>query len=120
MAKAKNGTSRSLSFLYWGWIRHIAIEEGAAIPQSGVSVDSLSEADAKKLASAIRTRAEKIRRGLAPRDASGFVQQTDDSVFPATDGKDVGTLSAEFDDPDDMDETADFFESSGGVKLRYS
>jgi hypothetical protein len=119
-AEAKNGGSCSLSYLYWGWIRHIAKEEGVVVPQSGSATDSLSEDQAKKLASVLRAKAEKIREGLAPRDATSYVQQTDKEWFPPTvEGEDVGTLRADFDNPDEMDETAKFFESSGGVTLRY-
>ena len=108
-----------MSYLYWSWIRHIATEEGLTLPQSGSSTDSLSEDDAKKLASVIRTRADKIRKGLAPRDATLYVQQVDKQWFPPAAGEEVEALSADFDDPDDMDETAKFFDSSGGVTLRY-
>jgi len=90
------------------------------LPQSGSTTDSLTEEEAKKLASALRERAEKIRKGLAPRDATSYVQEVDKQWFPSeVGGEGPGTLSAEFDDPDGMDETADFFESSGGVSLRY-
>jgi hypothetical protein len=119
-AEAKNGGSRTLSYLYWSWIRHIADEEGVAIPQSGEKTDSLGEGEAKKLAFALKSRADKIRKGLAPRDANSFVQQIDKQLFPTkAEGNDVGVVSADFDDPDDMDETAEFLESSGGVTLRY-
>jgi hypothetical protein len=90
------------------------------LPQSGSATDSLTEEEAKRLASALRAKAEKIRKGLAVRDATSYVQQIDKQWFPTADkGKDAGTLGANFDDPDDMDETAKFFESSGGVTLRY-
>ena len=118
-AEAKKGGSRELSYLYWSWIRHVATEEGLTLPQSGSSTDSFSEDNAKKLASVIRARAEKIRKGLAPRDATTYVQQVDKQWFPPAAGEDLGTLRADFDDPDSMDETAVFFESSGGVTLRY-
>lgn len=119
-AKTRNGNSRSLSYLYWSWIRHVATEAGLTLPQSGSTTDSLTEEEAKKLASALRERAEKIRKGLAPRDATSYVQEVDKQWFPSeVGGEGPGTLSAEFDDPDGMDETADFFESSGGVSLRY-
>ena len=118
--KARNGDSRSLSFLYWGWIRHVADEEGLSLPQSGSSSDSLDEEQTRRLASAIRTRAEKIRKGVAPRDASSYVQRMSKEWFPSKDGnEDRGTKAAGFDDPDDLDETANFFESSGGVTLSY-
>jgi hypothetical protein len=120
VAKARNGDSLSLSHLYWGWIRIIANEEGVALPQSGSSVDSFDEDVAKKLASAIRTRAEKIRKGVAPRDAASYVQKMDEQWFSSRDEKDdTGSVSADFDDPASMDETANFFDSSGGVTLRY-
>lgn len=120
LAKAKNGGSRSLSYLYWSWIRHIATEEGVTLPQSGSATDLLTEGEAKRLASALRARAEKIRKGLAPRDATNYVRQIDKEWFPPmVEGDDVGTLRADFDDPDGMDEIAEFFESSGGVTLRY-
>jgi hypothetical protein len=118
--KAKRGESRSLSYLYWGWIRHLASDEGVALPLSSSKTDSLTEEQSKKLASAIRTRAEKIRNGLAGRDATSYVAHIDKEWFPpAGEGEDAGTLVADFDDPDDMEETARFFESSGGVTLRY-
>jgi hypothetical protein len=119
-AKAMNGGSRSLPHLYWSWIRHVAMEEGVTLPQSGSATDSLTEEEAKRLASVLRAKAKKIRKGLAVRDAASYVQQIDKQWFPTTDeGKEAGTLGADFDDPDDMDETANFFESSGGVTLRY-
>jgi hypothetical protein len=120
VAKARNGDSLSLSHLYWSWIRIIAKEEGVPLPQSGSSVDSFDEDVAKKLASAIRSRAEKIRKGVAPRDAALYVQKMDKQWFSSKDEKDdTGSVSADFDDPDSMDETANFFDSSGGVTLRY-
>ncbi len=119
-AVARNGASLSLSYLYWSWIRHIATEEGVTLPQSGTATDSITEDEAKMLASALRARAEKIRKGLAPRDATSYVGQIDKQWFPSrAEGEDAGTLSADFDDPDGIDETADFFESSRGVTLRY-
>lgn len=119
-AKAKNGGSRSFSYLYWSWIRRIAKEEGVVLPQSGSATDSLTEADARKLASALRARADKIRKGTAPRDASSYVQQVDKEWFPPEDESEgVGTLKADFDNPDRIDDTAEFFGSSGGVTLRY-
>jgi len=109
-----------MTYLYWGWVRRIAKEEGVTLPQSGSATDSLTGAEAKKLASALRARAQKIRKGTAPRDASSYVQQVDEEWLPpAVEGKDVGIVSADFDDPDSMDDTAKFFESSGGVTLRY-
>jgi hypothetical protein len=114
--KARNGTALSLSYLYWGWIRHIAKEEGVTLPQSGSSKDSLSEDDAKKLAAAIGARAEKIRKGVAPRDAGSFVRQMDEQSFGS---KNSGTVRADFDDPDSMDKTAGFFDLSGGVTIEY-
>ena len=119
-AEAKNGGSRSMSYLYWSWIRRIAKEEGVTLPQSGSATDSLTDAEAKRLASALRARAQKIRKGIAPRDASSYVQQVDREWFPpAAEREDVGAVGADFDDPDSVDDTAKFFESSGGVKLRY-
>ncbi len=117
--KAKNGSSRSLSYLYWGWIRQIAAEEGVVLPQSGSETDCLSEQQAKKLASALRTRAKKIRRGIAPRDASSYVKRIDRWWLPKTEEQKAGEVNADFDDPDSMDLTASFFDSSGGVTLRY-
>ena len=76
-AKAKNGRSRSMSYLYWGWVRRIAREEGVTLPQSGSATDSLTGAETRKLASALRARAQKIRKGVSPRDASSYVQQFD-------------------------------------------
>jgi hypothetical protein len=91
-----------------------------ALPQSGSATDSLSEQESKDLAFVLRDRAEKIRKGLAPRDATSFVQQTNKQLLPpAAEEERAGTLHAEFDDPDGMDETAGFFESSGGVLLQY-
>ena len=119
-AKAKNGGSRSMSYLYWGWVRRIAKEEGVTLPQSGSATDSLTGAEAKRLASALRARARKIRKGVAPRNASSYVSQVDKDWFPPAVGReDVGAVGADFDDPDSMDDTAKFFEYSGGVKLRY-
>ena len=118
-AKARNGGTSSLSYLYWSWIRHVATEAGVTLTQSGSTTDSLSEAETKKLASALRDRADKIRSGLAPRDASSYVQKVDKEWFPSMAEGETGTLRTDFDDPDGMDKTADFFESSGGVTLRY-
>lgn len=118
-AKARRGGARSLSYLYWSWIRHVALEEGVNLPRSGSESDSLTGDESKRLASALRARAEKIRKGTAPRDASSFVQQADRQWFPSGEEESTGTLRADFDDPDDMDKTARFFESSGGVVLRY-
>jgi hypothetical protein len=118
--EAKSGGSRSVSYLYWGWIRRIAKEEGVPLPQSGSATDSLTDAEARGLASALRARAQKIRKGIAPRDASSYVQQVDKEWFPReVEGEAVGTVNADFDDPDSIDDTAKFFESSGGVTLRY-
>jgi len=120
LVKAKAGRSRSLSYLYWSWIRHVATQEGVTLPQSKTAIESLSDGEAKKLASALRARAEKIRKGLAPRDATSYVQQIDKEWFPPTaEGDDAGVVAADFDDPDGMDEISSFFESSGGVVLRY-
>lgn len=117
--KAKNGSSRSLSNLYWGWIRKIAAEEGVVLPKGGSETDRLSEQQAKKLASALRARAEKIRMGIAPRDASSYVRGLDKRWFPKAEEQEAGVVSADFDDPDSMDSTATFFDSSGGATLRY-
>ena len=109
-----------MSYLYWSWVRRIVREEGVALPQSGSMTDSLTDAEAKRLASALRARAQKIRKGIAPRDASSYLQQADKEWFPAAvEGEEVGGISADFDDPDSMDDAAKFFESSGGVTLRY-
>jgi hypothetical protein len=116
--KARNGSSRSLSYLYWGWIRQVVAEEGVVLPQSGSETDRLSERQAKKLASALRARAKKIRTGVAPRNASSYVRRLDSRWLPKVEEK-AGAVSADFDDPDSMDLTASFFGSSGGVTLRY-
>jgi len=109
-----------MSYLYWGWVRRIAKEEGVKLPQSGSATDSLTDAEAKRLATVLRARAQKIRKGTAPRDASSYVQRVDKELFPqVVEGKDAGVVGADFDDPDSMDDTATFFESSGGVTLRY-
>jgi len=109
-----------MSYLYWGWVRRIAKEEGVTLPQSGSESDSLTDPEAKGLASALRARAHKIRNGIAPRDASSYVQQVGEEWFPSkVEGEDAGIVRADFDDPDSMDGTAEFFESSGGVTLRY-
>lgn len=118
-AKAKNGSTRSLSHLYWGWIRKVASEEGVVLPQSGADKDHLSARATKELASAIRARAEKIRNGTAPRDASSYIQLVSKEWLPGSEDGDAGDLKADFDDPDAMEETADFFSSSGGVILTY-
>jgi len=89
------------------------------LPQSGSSSDSLSDEQARKLASALRSRADKIRKGMAPRDAKTFVQQMDKAWFSSMKGQESGELDVDFDNPDSMDETAAFFRSSGGVKLTY-
>jgi hypothetical protein len=109
-----------MSYLYWNWVRRVAREEGVTLPQSGSTTDSLTDAEARRLASALRARAQKIRKGIVPRDASSYVQQVDKQWFPPVlEKEDVGTVSADFDNPDSMDDTAEFFESSGGVTLRY-
>jgi len=119
-AKAKDGGSRSMSYLHWSWIRHVAREEGVALPQSGGQTDSLSSVEAKQLATALRVRADKIRKGTAPRDATSFVQRADKEWFHEDQaGEDGGTVRADFDEPGRMEDVADFFESSGGVELRY-
>lgn len=89
------------------------------MPQSGSSNDSLSDEQAKKLASALRSRANRIRKGMAPRDAKAFVQQMDKTWSPSMEEQEAGELDADFDNPDSMDETAAFFRSSGGVTLTY-
>jgi len=95
-------------------------EEGVTLPQSDSATDSLTDAEVRRLASALRTRAEKIRKGIAPRDASSFVQKIDNEWFsPRVEGEGAGTLEADFDNPDSIDDTAEFFETSGGVTLRY-
>ncbi len=120
VVKANNGKSLSLSSLYWGWIRHIAKEEGVTLPQSGSSTETITGDDVKKLASAIRVRAEKIRKGLAPHNASSYVKQFDEALWSSKDKeKDAGTVRVDFDNPEDMDKTADFFDSSGGVTMTY-
>jgi hypothetical protein len=119
-AEAKNGSSLSFTHLYWSWIRHVATEEGVTLPQSGSAVDSLSDDETRKLALALKARAEKIRRGVAPRDATSYVHQIDKRLSPPSgDREEVPAIRADFDDPDSMDETADFFELSGGATLRY-
>jgi hypothetical protein len=118
-AKAKNGGARSLSYLYWGWIRQIAVEEGLILPKSGSETDRLSAKETRELASALRARADKIRKGLAPRDASSYVRRIDKDSFPKAEREKAGAVSADFDDPDSIDRTANFFDSSGGVTLTY-
>jgi hypothetical protein len=119
-AEAKNGSRRSLSYLYWGWVRHIAEEEGVELPKNESETTSFTEDETKRLASAIKIRADKIRRGLAPRDAKSYVDQIDSRFFPPEETQDKGkTTPVDFDDPDAMDETAKFFELSRGVTLTY-
>jgi len=117
--EAKNGGSWSMSFLYWGWVRHIATEAGLVLPQSGSSRDSLTDEEARKLATVLRARAERIRKGIAPRDAASFVQEIDKEWFPPSEGKGAGAIGADFDSPESIQETANFFETSGGVTLSY-
>lgn len=117
--RAKNGSTRSLSHLYWGWLRKIASEEGVVLPQSGSEADHFSAKETKELASAIRARAEKIRTGASPPDASSYVQQMGTKWLSESEKKDAAELSADFDDPDSMEETASFLYSSGGVILTY-
>lgn len=118
--KAKNGDSRSISYLYWSWVRHVVAEEGVALPQSGSASESLSREDTRKLASALRSRAEKIRKGLAQRDAVSFVQLVDKQWLPpSSEGESAEDFKTDFDDPDSMDEMASFFESCGGATLKY-
>jgi len=89
------------------------------LPQSGSSRDSLSDEQAQRLASTLGSRADKIRNGIAPRDAKVFVQQMDKASLHSLEGKEVGELDADFDEPDSMDEMAAFFRLSGGVTLVY-
>lgn len=118
--KARNGNSLSLSYIYWSWIRHVAAQEGVKLPPSGSTTASLSNDEAKELAVALRVRAEKVRKGFAPRDANSYVRRIDKQWFPShPEQGDIGTLSADFDDPDSMEKTANFFYSSGGVALKY-
>lgn len=116
--KASNGSSRSFSHLYWGWIRKISSEEGVVLPQSGSGTDSLSARETKELADALRARAEKIRRGAAPRDASSYVQLVGKEHLPDL-GEGTEELGADFDDPDAMEQTASFLYTSGGITLSY-
>jgi len=95
------------------------VEEGVTLPQNGSSSDSLSDNETKRLAAALGTRADKVRKGMAPRDAKAFVQQIDRTWFPSMEGQEAGVLDADFDNPDSMDEMAAFFRSSGGVTLTY-
>ena len=115
-ARARSGEARALSFLYWSCICLIAAEEGVVLQTSGSEKDTLSSKQARELAAAIRTRAEKIRKGVAPRDASSYVQQADKEWLKE---EGTGALRADFDDPDSMEKTATFFDSSGGVVLTY-
>jgi hypothetical protein len=118
--EATNGSQRSLSYLYWGWIRHIAEAEGVRLPKNDSETISFTEDETKRLASAIRARADKIRRGLAPRDAKSYIDKIDSRFFPSEQTPDEGkTTPTDFDNPDAMDETAKFFESSRGVTLTY-
>lgn len=118
--EAKNGTRRSLSYLYWGWVRHIAEEEGVDLPKNDSETIAFTEDETKRLASAIKARAEKIRRGLAPRNAKSYVDQIDNRFFPSEQDPDEGkTTPIDFDDPDSLDETAKFFELSRGVTFTY-
>ena len=89
------------------------------LPQSGAAKDRLSARATKELASAIRARAEKIRRGEAPRDASSYIRLVSERWLPGSEERGAGDLKADFDDPDAMEETADFFYSSGGITLTY-
>ncbi len=118
--EAKNGTRRSLSYLYWGWIRHIAEEEGVELPKNDSETFSFTEDGTRSLASAIKARAEKIRKGLAPRDAKSYVDKIDSRFFPPEQTQDEGkAIAVDFDNPDAMDETAKFFELSHGVTFTY-
>jgi hypothetical protein len=118
--EAKNGTRRSFSYLYWGWIRHITEEEGVKLANDDSETTSFTEDETKKLASAIRARAEKVRKGLAPRDAKSYVDKIDSQFFsPEKTGDEGKTTPVDFDDPDAMDDTAKFFELSHGVTLAF-
>lgn len=119
LVRARNGGSRTISNLYWSWIRHVASEEDEALPQSGSSSETLSNNQTKRLALALRAKADKIRKGAAPRDATAYVQKLDRDLLPSGDGQDMGSLKVDFDDPDSIDETASFFDGSGGVTLTY-
>jgi hypothetical protein len=119
-AEAKNGSRRSLSYLYWGWIRHIAEEEGVKLPKNDSKTISFTEDETKRLASAIKSRADKIRKGLAPRDAKSYVDRIDSRFFPPESPLDERKATpVDFDNPDAMNETAKFFELSRGVTLTY-
>jgi hypothetical protein len=119
-AEAKNGSRRSLSYIYWGWIRHIAEEEGVVLPKNESETTSFTEDETRSLAAAIKARSEKIRKGLAPRDAKSYIDQIDSRFFPPEKGPDEGiTTPINFDEPDALDETAEFFELSHGVTLTY-
>ncbi|HEV2137867.1 MAG TPA: hypothetical protein VGR53_03430 [Nitrososphaerales archaeon] len=119
-ANTKNGSQRSFSYLYWGWIRHIAEEEGVELAKNDADTLSLTEEQTKKLGSAIRARAEKVRKGLAPRDAKSYVDKIDDRFFSREQTQDEGkSIAVDFDNPDSMDDTAKFFELSRGVTLTY-
>jgi len=81
---------------------------------------SLTEDQTRRLASAIRARAEKVRKGLAPRDAKSYVDKIDGRFFPPEQNQDEGkAIAVDFDNPDAMDDTAKFFELSRGVTLTY-
>ena len=83
-------------------------------------IPSLTEKQTRNLASAIRTRAEKIRKGLAPRDAKSYVDKIDGRFFPSEKTQDEEKATViDFDKPDAMDDTARFFELSRGVTLMY-
>jgi hypothetical protein len=118
LVRARNGKSRTISDLYWSWIRHVASEEGVELPQSGSSSETLANNQTKRLALALRTRADKIRKGTAPRDATAYVQKLDRELLPSS-NQGAGTLKADFDDPDSLDEIASFFDGSGGATLTY-
>jgi hypothetical protein len=117
-AEAKNGSRHSFSYLYWGWIRQIAEDEGVKLPNDDSETISFTEDQTKMLASAIRNRADKIRKGLAPRNAKSYVDKIDNRFFPPeSPGDKRKAAPVDFDNPDDMDETAKFFELSRGVTL---
>ncbi|MDE1852573.1 MAG: hypothetical protein KGI38_02365 [Thaumarchaeota archaeon] len=119
-AEAKNGGWRSLSPSYWTWIRHIATEEGLALPQSGSETETLSADEAKKLAVALKVRADKIRKGLALRDADSYLESWYEARTPPAIWEGKGNLhTIGYDEPNEMDKTADFFDLSGGVTFTY-
>jgi hypothetical protein len=118
--EAKNGNRLSLSYLYWGWIRHIAEEEGVELPKADSETISFTEDQTKELASAIRAKSDKIRKGLAPRGAQAYVDSMDNQfILPEKSQDERKATATDFDNPDDLDETAKFFQLSRGVTLTY-